>query len=126
MTYPQLLTPEEKLTAIEARAAAAPEAPWALSDDLEGDGYPGHLWVVRTPASGPDEPDDHSAVVSIGDRALGEFIAHAPEDVNTLLAEVRHLRNVLEQIRHLHQWPCFDVQAAQKVAFAVGYQTPAT
>lgn len=22
-------------------------------------------------------------------------------------------------------WPCFDVQAAQKVAFAIGYQSPA-
>jgi hypothetical protein len=110
---------EQQLTDIETRAAAAPEAPWALSDDLEGDGYPGHLWVVRTPASGPDEPDDHSAVVSIGDRALGEFIAHAPEDVNTLLAEVRHLRAVLEQIRHLHKDSpmgpcpvCIDADAA--------------
>jgi hypothetical protein len=31
-------------------------------------------------------------VISIGDRATGEFIAHAPEDVRTLLAEVARLR----------------------------------
>jgi hypothetical protein len=59
---------------------------------LDGDGYPGHLWVVRTPASGPDEPDDHSAVVSIGNRALGEFIAAARTDVDAMAAEIRSLR----------------------------------
>jgi hypothetical protein len=91
MTDQKPLT-EQQLTDIETRAAAAPEAPWVLSDDLDGDGYPGHLWVVRTPASGPDEPDDHSAVVSIGNRALGEFIAAARTDVDAMAAEIRSLR----------------------------------
>jgi hypothetical protein len=91
MTDQKPLT-EQQLDDIETRAAAAPEAPWVLSDDLDGDGYPGHLWVVRTPASGPDEPDDHSAVVSIGNRALGEFIAAARTDVDAMAAEIRSLR----------------------------------
>jgi hypothetical protein len=26
--------------------------------------------------------------------------------------------------RDQDRWPCFDIQAAQKVAFAVGYRTP--
>src|SRR5690349_11184299 len=110
---------EQQLTAIEARATAAPDGPWHLSDDLEGDGYPGHLWVVRTPASGPDEPDEFSAVVSIGNRALGEFVAAARTDVDVLLAEVRRLNGQLEQIRHLHKDSpmgpcpvCIDADAA--------------
>src|SRR5690242_4888233 len=93
---------EQQLDDIETRAAATPDGPWHLSDDLEGDGYPGHLWVVRTPASGPDEPDEFSAVVSIGNRALGEFVAAARADVDALLAEVRRLNGQLEQIRHVH------------------------
>lgn len=87
------------LDQIEARAGAVPDGPWTLSDDLEGDGYPGHLWVVRTPASGPDEPDEYSAVVSIGDRALGEFIAHTREDVAAMAAEIRRLRAELATAR---------------------------
>jgi hypothetical protein len=98
MTDQKPLT-EQQLDDIGARAEVATDGPWVLTDDLEGDGYPGHLWVVRTPASGPDEPDDHSAVVSIGDRALGEFIAHAPQDIAPLLAEVRRLRTELVEQR---------------------------
>jgi hypothetical protein len=118
MTDQKPLT-EQQLDDIETRAAAAPEAPWVLSDDLDGDGYPGHLWVIRTPASGPDEPDEFSAVVSIGNRALGEFVAAARTDVDALLAEVRRLNGQLEQIRHLHKDSpmgpcpvCIDADAA--------------
>jgi hypothetical protein len=92
---------DQQLDDIRARAQVATDGPWVLTDDLEGDGYPGHLWIVRTPASGPDEPDEHSAVVSIGDRALGEFIAHAPEDIAALLAEVRRLRTQLAAVHGL-------------------------
>lgn len=92
MTEPQ--TPD-RVQEIRARADETPGAPWVLSDDLEGDGYPGHLWVVRTPASGPDEPDDNTAVVSVGTRALGEFIARAREDVPWLLDENARLRKRL-------------------------------
>jgi hypothetical protein len=118
MTDPKPLTTQQ-LDEIEARVTATPEGPWNLSDDLEGDGYPGHLWVARTPASGPDEPDEFSAVVSIGNRALGEFVAASREDVDVLLAEVRRLSSQLEEIRHLHKDSplgpcpvCIDADAA--------------
>lgn len=99
MSQPEPLT-EQQLDEIDSRTGATRPGPWALSDDLEGDGYPGHLWVVRTPDSGPDEPDDQAVVISIGDRALGEFIAHAREDVPALLAEVRRLSAALTEMTH--------------------------
>lgn len=91
MTQPEPLT-DQQLDDIDTRTDATRSGPWTLSDDLEGDGYPGHLWVVRTPDAGPDEPDDQAVVISIGDRALGEFIAHARTDVPALLAEIRRLK----------------------------------
>lgn len=45
------------------------------------------------------------------------------------LADTAMLHGPDDDGRHCHRdgdtWPCFDVQAAQKVAFAVGYKTAA-
>jgi len=83
--------PAEQLDAIEQRANATP-GPWALHDALDGDGYPGHLWVVETPDGTPGE---NAVVVSVGDKAVGEFIAAARQDVPALLTEVRRLTAAL-------------------------------
>ncbi|WP_435643893.1 hypothetical protein ACR9VJ_26560 [Streptomyces sp. H49] len=51
-------------------------------------------------------------------------------ELSLWLADTAELHGPDETGRHCHRdgdtWPCFDVQAAQKVAFAVGYQPPTT
>ena len=81
---------------IATREAVARRGPWTVADALEGDGYPGHLWVVRTPT---DEPGDESVVVSVGDRLVADFIAHAREDVPLLLAEVARQAEEIADLR---------------------------
>nr|BEK68813.1 hypothetical protein KPHV_60400 [Kitasatospora purpeofusca] len=76
------------LDAIQARCDAATDGPWTLHDALDGDGFPGHLWVVENPADGPG---DHHAMINIGTRDDAEFIARAREDVPALLARVSQL-----------------------------------
>lgn len=84
--------PDYRLHSIRARLAEVRPGPWEVADALEGDGFPGHLWVVRTPG---DVPGDEVVVVSIGDRAVAEFIAAARQDVPLLLDHVRVLETVL-------------------------------
>ena len=104
MTEPT--TPD--LAAIRARLDAVPPAPWHLADALDGDGYPDHLWVVRTPLETPEDED--RMVVSFGRRADGEFTAHAREDVPALLALVDRLAaRVVEleaELRIGTPWAC--------------------
>lgn len=83
------------LDQIERRANATP-GPWALHDALDGDGYPGHLWVVETPDG---TPGDNAVVISIGDKATGEFIAASRTDIPNLIGEVRRLRAELAERR---------------------------
>ncbi|MEU4296413.1 hypothetical protein [Kitasatospora aureofaciens] len=84
------------LDAIAARCDAAAPGPWTLHDDLDGQGYPGHLWVVQNPTDGPDE---NRIVISVGDRADGELVAAARQDVPALLARVRELEAETERLR---------------------------
>ncbi|MFE2407045.1 hypothetical protein ACFXDE_01740 [Kitasatospora sp. NPDC059408] len=76
------------LNAIQARLDAATGGPWTLRDDLDGHGYPGHLWVLQSPDDGPGE---NHIVISIGIKADGEFIEAARTAVPDLLARVRDL-----------------------------------
>ncbi|MGW1533912.1 hypothetical protein [Streptomyces aureus] len=77
------------LDAIETRATAATPGPWRLCDDysdvLNPDGY---------------------QLASYAATADGEFIAHAPEDVRTLVAEVRRLRTELAEYEPLSPQQC--------------------
>jgi hypothetical protein len=80
---------EQQLAETRAREAETRRGPWEVADALDGDGYPGHLWVVRTP---DNVSGDESVVVSVGDRAVAEFIAGAREDVPALLGDLTQLR----------------------------------
>ncbi|WP_433341632.1 phiSA1p31-related protein [Streptomyces sp. CA-253872] len=97
----------DRLAEILVRLSEVPPPPWLLTDDLAGDGYPGHLWAVRTPRSGPHEPDRQTAVISVGDRALGEFIAAARTDVHDLVTEIMRLNEQAERTL-AHRCRCFD------------------
>lgn len=94
----------ERLTEIAARLDAVASAPWVLRDDLEGDGYPGHLWVVRTPDAGHEEPDDQAVVISIGDRSIGELVESAPADLRALLADNERLRDRITELEAGIAW----------------------
>jgi hypothetical protein len=112
MTDQKPLT-EQQLDDIETRADAATPGPWELYDGYGPHFYAylrgSHLQGIGTLNFGDGEAAD-------ADRA---FVLQAREDVPALLAEVRHLRNVLEQIRHLHKDSpmgpcpvCIDADAA--------------
>lgn len=110
---PQALS-AERLTEIAARLDAVASAPWVLRDDLEGDGYPGHLWVVRTPDAGHEEPDDQAVVISIGDRSIGELVESAPADLRALLADNERLRDRIAELEDTGQ--LLDPEAAAELA----------
>lgn len=76
------------LEAIEARCKAATPAPWAP--------LYGGLDVVGPSGKCITSPGD--AHISSVEECMGngQFIAHAREDVPTLIAEVRRLRALLE------------------------------
>ncbi|MFF2383696.1 hypothetical protein [Streptomyces sp. NPDC058108] len=75
----------DQLDDIEARAAAATPGPWSSHEDWPGrvfsDGGPNYLHIARTTGWNAE--------------ANERFIAHAREDVDALLAEVRRLRTEL-------------------------------
>ncbi|MFD5916203.1 hypothetical protein ACFVYP_06915 [Kitasatospora sp. NPDC058201] len=91
MSQPQPDQPLD-LDAIQARCNAATNGPWTLHDALNGDGFPGHLWVVENLDDGPG---DHHVLINIGTRDDAEFIARARTDVPALLARVRQLETDL-------------------------------
>ena len=74
---------EQQLDEIETRAAAATKGPWRRSEDYSD---------VLAP--------DGSQLASYWMSADGEFIAHAPDDVRTLLDEVRRLTADLDEMTH--------------------------
>ena len=89
------------LQAIEARLEAAPEPEkWQVEEGWEGDRVfykddgPGDLPIAEEICQGTDSGE-----------ALAEFIAHAPEDIRALLAEVK-------AVRELHRkMPLYDTPA---------------
>ena len=103
---------DQQLDAIEQRTKAATDGPWTLHED-DGDTFRAPAWEVQA-ATG-----EMVARVRDWASADAEFIAHAPEDVHALLAEVRRLRAAMGEIQHLHcdspMGPCpvcFDADAA--------------
>ena len=78
------------LGAIEARVNAAVPGPWTNErHDYEGSNGP---TFVRFVAAGPNY-----RVAEDVTKEDGDFIAHAREDVPTLVAEVRRLRDALAE-----------------------------
>lgn len=93
---------DEQLDQIEARANAASKGPWtvALEQCDCSDGLCGHGTYVSSVYSGGvlrtefgDFPD-----------ADWQFVIHAREDVDTLLAEVRRLRAELDAEKSAHRF----------------------
>jgi hypothetical protein len=78
---------DEDLKAIEARLRDLPRGPWYVEQarpghDDEARVYDRGSWGVCKPT--PNQP--------LYRRPIAEFVAHAPEDVLALIAEVRRLR----------------------------------
>lgn len=104
---------DEQLGQIEARATAATDGPWGvytfggdslieIAADLEdtGCGYRARRTIARLEDEPLDNDPTHREWTAEEDwaqvQADAAFIAHAPEDVAALLAEIRRLRAHLE------------------------------
>lgn len=121
MTNPTTPLTGEQLDDIEQRATAATPGPWGsyqygaggslieVAADLHetGCGYRARREICRLEAEPLDNDPTHQEWTAEEDwaqvQADAAFIAHAPEDVPALLAEIRRLSAVLEEIRHLHK-----------------------
>ena len=106
------------LEEIEARLAAAMPGPWAwasapaegssetpaeyVANALTGDGPLFVVWVPST--EGAAGGYVLTAVTGDGPHASfdAEFIAHAPEDIRALLAEVKRLQTQIDAVKALH------------------------
>lgn len=103
----------QQLDEIAARASKATPGPWEEHDD-----YGPHFYAyLRGPyLRGVGTLNFGDGEDAAADR---EFVKHAREDVDALLAEVRRLRAAMEEIRHLHKDSpmgpcpvCIDADAA--------------
>jgi hypothetical protein len=83
------LMTDARLAEIEARKDEARPGPWALVNWNEGTEHL-PMWVI---VQADDDEGESFLEIHVGDRETGEFIAHAPEDVDYLLAEVKRLRS---------------------------------
>jgi hypothetical protein len=107
MTDPKPLTVQQ-LDDIETRATAATPGPWGvytfggdslieIAADLEdtGCGYQARRTIARFEEEPLDNDPTHREWTAEEDwaqvQADAEFVAHAPEDVDALLAEIRRL-----------------------------------
>lgn len=85
-----------EFAAIEARAAAATEGPWAVERWEDFAGKPSYY------VDGALRWREHLNTLSCeGDKDTAEFIAHAREDVPALLAAVRERDNTIARIREV-------------------------
>jgi hypothetical protein len=90
------------MDAIRKRAEAATEGPW-IADDNEGYGI-WSIWYGSCP-SGNVEPRGLVAQCPGDDAQVEEdadFIAHAREDIPTLLAEIARLKEELRSRNDMH------------------------
>lgn len=97
---------EQELAAIEARAAKATNAPWLIEAGV----YSGQNWLVGTITVnlGESYRDDivyfvttknvHASELEGDAKTDAEFIAHARADVPALVAEVRRLQTILDEM----------------------------
>jgi hypothetical protein len=106
MTSTNTLT-DQQIDEIETRQQAATPGPWGIYEsgslidiaaDIEetGCGYRARRGIARLEDEPLDNDPTHKAWTAEEDwaqvQADAEFIAHAPEDVRALVAEVRRLR----------------------------------
>jgi len=81
---------DQLLLEIEARLAATTKGPWQSfvegRDHLAGDSF------IRTGGMDNDSPDIYLSGGTLQDQ---DFVAHARQDIPTLLAEVHRLRSLL-------------------------------
>jgi|GEM_PF-1897921 len=111
---------DQQLDEIETRANAATKGPWGvyqyggdslieIAADLQdtGTGYTARRGICRLDEEPLDNDPAHREWEAEEDwaqvQADAEFIAHAREDADALVAEVRRLRAALTEIRHLHK-----------------------
>lgn len=98
----RLVMDEQRLAEIEARANAATPGPWECRPGLD----PG-AWVLEALIADPGPvltpailatraPWEHRAAISL---ATGVFLAHARQDVPELVAEVKRLRQLVDNNR---------------------------
>ena len=85
------------LDAIKARAEAATPGPWEARV-WHGEGMPYESWCVQKVSERGIRQD---WIVHKIHRDEAKFIAHAREDVPTLVAEVKQLRNEVELLRNV-------------------------
>jgi hypothetical protein len=78
---------EARLAEIEARAEAAPSAPWEIGDGYGGSDGIGIYGVGMEIANVQETTPE-----------VADFVAHAREDIPALVAEVRRLRYFLETV----------------------------
>jgi hypothetical protein len=114
MNQPDNTLSDTELSTIEERAAAATPGPW-YTRYLDDDHAANLVAVATTPDAGRSERWPHfdadalvaATLVQFPNRYIdcadqrwdenAQFIAHAREDIPRLIAEIRHLRNRLDQ-----------------------------
>jgi hypothetical protein len=82
------------------------------------------LYAAPAADVGPSSPRDELLAAA---RVLQKRDGWLSSELCTLLVDVATMHGPDEEgycFRDQDRWPCSDVQAAQKVAFAVGYQIP--
>jgi hypothetical protein len=83
------------------------------------------LYAAPAADVGPSSPRDELLAAARVLRKRGDWLS---SELCTWLVDTAILHRPDDDGRHCHRdgdlWPCFDVQAAQKVAFAVGYEIP--
>lgn len=82
------------------------------------------LYAAPAANVGPSSPRDELFAAA---RVLRKRDGWLSSELQTWLVDTATLHGPDETghcFRDQDRWPCFDVQAAQKVAFAVGYEQP--
>ncbi|WP_448333538.1 hypothetical protein [Streptomyces sp. DSM 41534] len=90
-----------------------------ITPDLEA------LYAAPSADNGPTSPREELLAAA---RTLQQRDDWLSSELMTWLVDTATLHGPDDDGRHCHRdsdtWPCFDVQAAQKVAFAIGFTRP--
>jgi len=84
---------DEELSNIRARADAATDGPWRSL--VEGRDFLGGSSFIMTGLPGNRGPDIYLTGATVADQ---DFIAHARQDISSLLSELERLRRRLREI----------------------------
>lgn len=82
------------------------------------------LYTAPSANIGPTSPRDELLAAARVLQKRGDWLS---SELCTWLVDTATLHGPDEGgycFRDQDRWPCFDIQAAQKAAFAVGYETP--